>query len=137
VMFSADGRRLYTTTGRASPAGSETRAWRLDSWESDHALALNRVSSSPASLVVAPDGTVAVTFTMNDVRLLDPATLAELATLTPPEPGLIIGINFSPDGNTLATAFTGTVHLWDLRRLREELAGAGLDSDTPASPKHH
>jgi WD40 repeat protein/tRNA A-37 threonylcarbamoyl transferase component Bud32 len=132
--FSFDGRLLYTSTGRNSPRGSECRIWRIDSWEPAAALPLNRVSSSPGHLAVASDGLLAVAYTMNDVRLLDPQTLAEVATLADPEPGLIAGFWFSPDGSMLAVTQGGGIHLWDLRVLRAELAQLGLDWDRAPYP---
>jgi WD40 repeat protein len=134
VAFAADGRRLYTTTGRLSPRGAECRSWWVGSWEPDKALSLKRASHSPARLNVAPDGTVAVVSTMSDVGLLDPETLEELATLSSPEPGSLQGVDFSPDGKTLAAPVSGAVHLWNLPRLREELAQLGLDWSISQSP---
>jgi hypothetical protein len=106
----------------------------MDSWEPAAALPLNRVSSSPAGLAVAPDGLLAVAYTMNDVRLLDPQTLAEVATLADPEPGLVAGFWFSPNGSMLAVTQGGGIHLWDLRVLRAELAQLGLDWDRAPYP---
>jgi WD40 repeat protein len=127
VAFSADGRRLYTGTGRLSPTGAECCAWRVGSWEVERRLPLSRPSSSPAEVETSADGTLAVAFTANDVRLLDPETLGEIATLTTPAPELVVRMRFSPDGGTLATSADGGLHLWDLRRLRQELTALGLD----------
>jgi serine/threonine protein kinase/WD40 repeat protein len=127
MAFGADGRRLYTVTGRLSPRGAECRSWLVDSWEPDRALPLKRTSHAPGQLNVAADGMVAVVFTMGDVRLLEPETLAELTTLSAPEPGLLQGVKFSPEGTTLLTSASGAIQLWHLRRLRQELARLGLD----------
>jgi WD40 repeat protein len=133
VVFSPNGRWLYTTTGRASPGGAELRAWRTGAWESGPGLALDRTSSAPTGLAVSPDGrTVAVSVAQDGVRLLDAETFAEIGTLTAPETGLVGLIQFSPDGSTLAVGASQFIHLWDLRRLRRELATVGLDWD--ASP---
>jgi WD40 repeat protein len=129
--FSRDGRRLYTTTGRMSPDAAECRSWSTATWETERVVPLNRITSSPALLWVAADGTVAVTFNMNDVRLLDPETLAEYATLVAPEPGMRFTIAFSPDSSTLATSARGAVQLWNLRRLHQELAELDLDWHGP------
>jgi WD40 repeat protein len=132
--FSGDGRLMYTTTSRTSPRGSELRSWRIDLWKAAGAVVLNRSSSSPAPVVRAPDGLLGLAYTMTDVRLLDPASLAEVATLAAPDAGLIPVLQFSPDGTELAVAQDGFVYLWDLRRLRAELAGLGLDWDRPPFP---
>src|SRR5262249_57903541 len=112
VAFSPDGRRLYTATGRLAPGGAECVAWRRGSWQPERRLALQRSSGAPTALAVAPDRTVAVAFTLNDVRLLDPDTFEELATLTSPQPQTVSGMRFSPHGGTLAIATGGPVHLW-------------------------
>jgi WD40 repeat protein/predicted Ser/Thr protein kinase len=134
VAFSPDGRSLYTATGRISPDGAMCSAWRVGSWERVRTLPLDRSGSSPPAIHTAPDGLVAVAFTMDDMRLLDPDTFAEIATLTTPEPQLVISARFSPDGSMLATTASGSLRLWDLRRLRAELAGLGLDWDRPPYP---
>jgi hypothetical protein len=40
----------------------------------------------------------------------------------------------SPDGNRLAVSGPNVVHLWDLRRIREQLAKLGLNWDAPPYP---
>jgi serine/threonine protein kinase/WD40 repeat protein len=135
VSFSADNRRLYATTGRLSPQGAECRSWWVGSWESDRAVPLKRTSHAPASLAVAADGTVAVVST-NNVSLLNPETLEEVTTICAPEPGWLQG--FSPDSTKLVCSANGTVQLWDLRRLRHELAALGLDWNSASlPPKDH
>jgi serine/threonine protein kinase/WD40 repeat protein len=134
MAFAADGRRLYTTTGRLSPRGAECRSWWVGSWESDRAAPLERASHSPAELGVAPDGTVAVVFTTSDVRLLDPETLAEVMTLSAPRPEVLQGVQISPDRTTLVASASGTLHLWNLRRLHRELVKLELDSTTGLQP---
>jgi eukaryotic-like serine/threonine-protein kinase len=134
AVFSADGRRLFTTTARLSPRGSECRAWRVDGFEPAADLVLNQSSSSPAPLSVGSDGTVAVAYTIDDARLLEPDTLQQIATLSAPDPRLIPVLGFTPDAGMLAVSSAGTVDLWDLRRLRAELAQLGLDWDRPPYP---
>ncbi len=134
AVFSADGSRLFTTTGRLSPRGSECRAWRLDDFAPEADLVLNQSSSSPAPMSVGSDGVVAVGFTIDDARLLEPDGLAQIATLSAPDPRLIPIMEFSPDASMLAVSSAGTVDLWDLRRLRDELAQMGLDWERPPYP---
>jgi hypothetical protein len=64
--------------------------------------------------------------------LLDARTGAELATLEPPQPLNVKKLEFSTDGNFLAVTCTrrGTL-LWDLKKLRMELAELHLDWITP------
>jgi len=135
VTFSPDSRWLYTATSRIAPGGPEVCAWRVDTWEAGHSLALDRSSSSPAGLAASPDGkAVAVSVSQDGVRLLDALSFAEIGTLTAPETGLFGNIRFSPDSSILALGASHLVHLWDLRRLRHELAEVRLDWDAPAYP---
>jgi WD40 repeat protein len=73
----------------------------------------------------SPDGRMlAVLHTSTEVRLLDPATCREFARL----PSLGSPLCFSRDGGTLVTdAGSGTLQIWDLKRIREQLAAMGLD----------
>jgi hypothetical protein len=73
---------------------------------------------------------VAVGYGMSEVRLLRLETLEEIATLTAPEPGLILGLAFSPDGRQLFATVSNTVHAWDLHALRRALRDIGLDWET-------
>jgi WD40 repeat protein len=138
MTFAADGRRLYTTTGRLSPSGAECRSWPVDSWEADRAVPLQRASHAPAGLSVASDGTLAVIATTSDVRLMVPETLEEIMTLSAPRPEVLQGAVFSPDCTTLVTSASGIVQMWNLQRLHRELAELGLDpglgSRSPSSP---
>jgi WD40 repeat protein len=133
MHFSPDSRWLFTTTGRLSRRGAECRAWRVGTWEPARSLPLTRTASAPAPVVVSPDGRVlAVAGTQTEVRLLDPETFAEIGTLAGPDPGYIASLNVSADSSTLAAASAHAVHLWDLRRLGEELSKLGLGEGWPA-----
>jgi serine/threonine protein kinase/WD40 repeat protein len=130
--FSPDGRWLVTGTGRLTSPEGECCLWRTDTWEPVRRLPLHRSSSSPAPLVVSPDGTmVAVAYSMSEVRLLHLETLEEIATLTAPEPGLIVTLGFGPDGRQLFVTVGKTVHAWDLHALRRGLRDVGLDWEMP------
>lgn len=66
------------------------------------------------------------------LKLYDPATGEERATLTPPTPARATGLGFSPDGGQLVVS-TGTAvtYLWDLRLIRRQLREMSLDWDPP------
>jgi WD40 repeat protein len=132
VAFSHDGRRLYTTTGRLGRRGVELCAWRVGPWEMIHAVPLSRIISAPPGLAAAADGTVAVAWSMHEVRLLEPETFTEMVTLAAPGPDLMLVIAFSGDGRTLGTTSSGTLHLWDLPALRRGLRAIDLDWEPPA-----
>jgi serine/threonine protein kinase/WD40 repeat protein len=135
VAFSPDGRWLYTMTGRLSRRGPECCAWRVGTWELDHALSLDRTASVPPAFAATADGrAVAVAYTQNELRLLDAATFTPFATLAPPQPGPIVCMQIAQDGSHLAAAVGPDIHLWDLRRLRQELVELGMDWDLPPLP---
>jgi serine/threonine protein kinase/WD40 repeat protein len=126
--FSPDSRWLVTTTGRLTVPGGECCLWRTGSWEKVLSRPLGRNTSSPASLYVSPDGaSVAVDYDQKDIKLLTLETLEEIATLTSPEPGIILGMGFSPDGRYLGVMRNNTVNLWDLQALRRGLAAIEMD----------
>jgi hypothetical protein len=68
-------------------------------------------------------------------KLIYPRTEKELATLEPPRDVGSVGWRFSPDGTRLVIG-TGnhTMHLWDMREIRRELAELGMDWDQPPYP---
>jgi WD40 repeat protein len=128
LAFSPDGHWLVTSTR------DEYHFWVAGSWEPGHTISSVRGLSNP--LAFTPDGSLlAITSNYRSVRLVDPATGGEFATLTAPEPQGISWLCFSPDGTRLAAATAAhVVHLWDLRRIRQQLAGMNLDWDLPAYP---
>jgi WD40 repeat protein len=100
-----------------------------------------RLPREPRSLcstaAFTPDGRLlAVVQGRNRVHLHDAATLRHLATLeTPAGPASLTGLSLSPDGTRLAAATDyNVVALWDLRRLRQELAALDLDWAMPPYP---
>jgi WD40 repeat protein len=128
--FSPDSRWLVTTTGRLTVPGGECSLWRTGSWEKVRGRPLSRNTSSPGSLNISPDGAlVAVDYDQKDIKLLVLEALEEIATLTSPEPGIILGMDFSPDGRYLGVARNNTVNLWDVQALRRALAAIDLDWD--------
>jgi WD40 repeat protein len=67
------------------------------------------------------------------VRLVEPETGREIATV---DAGTGSSGNFhclalSPDGTYLAAGRDHVIHLWDLRRIRQQLSVRGLDWDWP------
>jgi serine/threonine protein kinase/WD40 repeat protein/tetratricopeptide (TPR) repeat protein len=70
------------------------------------------------------------------IRLVLPDTDQEIARLVSPEPGGLGPSGFSPDGTLLLAtgAETGDLYVFDLRRIRTQLAELDLDWDLPAYP---
>ena len=66
-------------------------------------------------------------------RLVELSTGRELAQLEDPEQNTGPAV-FTPDGAKLIVAATNGLRVWDLRRIRIELAKLGLDWDAPPLP---
>jgi WD40 repeat protein/tRNA A-37 threonylcarbamoyl transferase component Bud32 len=123
VAFSPQSRWLVT----GSP--QEYRFWKVGSWEKAHAVPREHAGDMYGSMVFSPDGrTLALVRGRNsDLRLVEANTGREWATLEAGEPHC-----FSPRGNWLVTSEAdGLLRLWDLRRIRQQLAALNLDWETP------
>jgi Tfp pilus assembly protein PilF len=90
----------------------------------------------PGPLAFSKDGRMlAIAHSGQNVRLIDPDSAKEIATLSAPDPQIIMDLCFNEDGSLLAAA-TGhqQIQLWDLREIRRQLATMGLDWDLPPYP---
>lgn len=128
AMFTPDGKWLVTGTPTAY------QFWKVGTWERGlHISRPGRNNTGP--MAFSADGRMMACMPEPlTVRLLDPNTGAELATLAPPTPTSVEDLCFSPDGTKLAVS-TGTaaVYLWDLRLIRRQLREMNLDWDPPLS----
>ncbi len=127
VGFSNDGSWLWIGTG------TEYRRWRVGSWQPDLRIAREGAGTTPGPMAFTRDGTMmAIAHLRTVVRLVDPDTGRQLATLEPPEPRELRCLCFSSDGTHLAAVSKHGVQLWDLERIRRGLAAMGLDWQPPA-----
>jgi WD40 repeat protein len=133
--FSPDGHWLVLG------AGGEYQVREVGTWRLSYRI--RRDSSELLGPVAfARDGSMmAIVSATSQIRLIDPRTFRDLATLTSPEssssePQRIVALAFSPDGTHLAAACwtPNAVQLWDLRLIRRQLAVMGLDWDLPPYP---
>jgi WD40 repeat protein len=122
--FSPDGRSLAVDTGRGT-----IQIWDVGTWRAG----LEFQGIHPC---YSPDRAILAVARGHSIRLLDPASGRELATLEHPNLIQPRDMVFSPDGRRIAvTDNTDAIHVWDLRPIRTQLAGLGLDWDrTPVSP---
>jgi len=131
VRFSPDGRWLATS----SSSGGGGRLWAVDSWQAGP-----HIGGGLPAFFTSPDGKIkllAVGTGQGIVRLVNPDTGREYARLEDPNQDRVhSGLTFSPDGSQLVTttADSHSIHVWDLRAIRKELANMELDWDLPAYP---
>ncbi|MCX6927091.1 MAG: WD40 repeat domain-containing protein [Verrucomicrobia bacterium] len=130
AAFTPDDRLLITGSS------DDYVAWDTQSWKPVWKLPRPSSVSVQARVALTRDGAVgALTLSAQVIRLFDPATGRELASLEAPEAQTIDWLAFSPDGGELAaTTQAGTVHLWNLRLIRQELSLMKLDWAAPALP---
>jgi hypothetical protein len=123
AAFSPDGRWL----GHSNDSG--VRLWRIETWEEGP-----RLADPGAGLTFAPDSSlIAVGGEPGVVRLCVTETGRELARLEVPDATRLSPLFFSHDGSYLFAFGTEdrAFHVWDLRRIRAELAKLDLDWDAP------
>jgi serine/threonine protein kinase/WD40 repeat protein len=122
LAFSPDGAWLVTGTA------AEYCFWEVRTWQP--AFRISRMDASfPGCLAFTRDGkTLALSLSDRAVQLFDVVSRSQLATLTPPEPQMILWLTFDRAGERLAVATQNNfIQLWDLRRIRAQLATIGLD----------
>ncbi len=128
VAFSADGRWM------ACAADDTTTVWRTRDWTLAHRIQHARDAPGRYRVAFSPDSRLlADTISDQATQLLVVETAEVLGTLSTDR--LLTSLGFSPDGAQLAVTFeSGYFQLWDLRHLRQQLAGMGLDWPGPALP---
>jgi WD40 repeat protein len=130
VAFSPAGQWLVTGTGK------KYRFWRVGTWEAGLDIPHPHLSRF-VPLAISPCGKMlAVAKSPRLVQLLDTATGDPLATLESQYPITLFWLAFGPDGNQLAAvSLNHAIQVWDLQRIRQQLAAMGLDwAEPPNSP---
>jgi serine/threonine protein kinase/WD40 repeat protein len=131
ATFSPDGRWLVIGTR------SEFVFLEVGSWKPQARLQREPRSLYSSVAFTHDGGLLALVQGRNRIELHDAATLPprHLATLEIPGPAGVWGLSLSPDGTRLAaTTDYNVIALWDLRRLRQNLAALGLDWEAEAYP---
>jgi tetratricopeptide (TPR) repeat protein len=115
--FSSDGCWLLTDN-------DGSRAYAVGTWEPGPRLGPGRPWD------VTSDGLVVLGLTDGIYRLVELATGREVARLEDPEHNRGAAV-FTPDGTRLVVGAKDGLRVWDLRRIRVELAKLDLDWDWP------
>ena len=129
VRFTPDGKWLVTGEK------GKYRFWEVGKWRAG--LSIERPSRVLTGWIAfAPDGKLAaMAHTQRLIKLVDPTSGREIASLPAPKRDLITQLCFSPDGSQLAVATENSmIQLWDLRLIREQLREMDLDWDLPPYP---
>jgi serine/threonine protein kinase/WD40 repeat protein len=133
----------HKTTGAFSPdnqwlvtGGDECRFWEVGTWRQGRVIERAAGLGNTGPRAFSPDGSIlAIAYEAPVVRLVEPRSGRELATLAAPEARRYRWLCFSPDGCRLAGVTENAVQLWDLRLIRRELTDLGLDWDLPPYPE--
>jgi serine/threonine protein kinase len=122
LAFSPDGKRLATGGGGSSRPG-QFQIWDVPAGKP---LVTRRAQPGVRAVAYSPDGqTLATGHWGGDIRLRDPLTGQERATLTGHTRG-VNGLAFSTDGTLLASAgLDSRVKLWDVKAARERPESLG------------
>jgi serine/threonine protein kinase/WD40 repeat protein len=128
VGFSPDGKWLATNRG----------LWAVGSWqgvrrigECSGVFAFSPGLKSPSGKLLAVETGYGV------VRLVNPDTGHEYARLEDPDQDRAFDLSINADGTQLVVSNNDdsrSIHVWDLRAIREQLAKMGLDWDLPPYP---
>ena len=125
ATFSPDGKWLSSVAGGI-------RLWKVGTWEEGPKIGGGEGAAfSPVDAAI-----LAVESGAGSIRLLDPNTGSEYARLEDPNQDRARHITFSPDGTQLIATNddSRSIHVWDLRLIRTQLAKLDLDWDLPAYP---
>ena len=124
VLFGPQGRWLVTGTSE------EYLLWTTTGWDSFMRIHRPpRFSNLPGLMAFNDSGTLlAVILDNRTVGVFDPSRRRQILRLQLPDPQGFSEIRFSGDGSRLGVATTAhRIHVWNIRRILEELQPLGLD----------
>ncbi len=125
IAFSPAGNWLVTSSDE------EYRFWDCSSWKYRYSIQRSDAGELRGSVAFTRDDRLAaISWSRQSLRLIDPLSGHELATVEMPDPQVILWSSFSPDGSQLlVSGRTPVIYLWNLRLIRPQLASLNLDWD--------
>ena len=124
----------WASPGTTLPSAEEYRFWKVGAWQAGLAIPRDRAGDMPGDMAFAPDGRMLALLRGRNtgVTLVSFPEGKELASLDTGRP-----LAFSPDGGQLLTTGESSrgLLLWDLRRIRQQLAALQLSWDSPVPVK--
>jgi WD40 repeat protein len=123
--FSPDNRWLVVGSTE------EYQFWEVGSWTKAHRIPRGASLNAPGLAAFTADGKVmASAHSVSLIKLVETDSGRELAALDPPKFEHVADLAISADGSWLAVSSNARgVRVWDLRRIRQQLAAMNLDWD--------
>ena len=139
LPFGATAQVAFSPDGKWLVAGdhAEYRFWRVGSWSPGHSISRRDAGNWSGIIAFSADAKMlAIADRANRVRLVDPQTGHEWATLEAPDTSSIGRLRFNSDGSQLAVQSSANyvIQFWDMRSIRRQLAPMKLDWDAPPLP---
>jgi WD40 repeat protein len=138
LSVAASGLLCFSPDGRHLMVGDKAAYWLCDTgrWETKYSIEKPRKSVS-GRMSFSPDGSIVAIAADHDmVKLIEVSSDRELASIQSNEACETVALDFSPDGRHLAIACgSGPIQIWDLQRVRKQLAALGLDWGQPTPPR--
>jgi len=136
IGFSQDSHWLISSTVSEDETARAYHFWCVGTWEPGRRIVQERSATAWNRPAFTRDGRLmALGIAPDQVLLADATSGRELARLTTSQPVTPAPMVFSPDGTKLVAGTNqNTALVWDLRRIREQLAPMGLDWDAPPYP---
>jgi len=130
VAFSPDNRWLVFATAQ------EYITYQVNSWQPGPRWPRDYAGYNQCAPAFAAGGKIAaIAYSSREIKLLEPDSGRELATLAAPVPEQLTSLCFTADGGWLAAGTdSGVIQLWDLHRIRQQLRAMRLDWGPPAQP---
>jgi WD40 repeat protein len=137
AVFSPNGKWLVTG------APDHYHVWEVGSWAKpvQELLGYHGIDGLVGALTFSPDGSMlAIARSSSEVELVDAndgwKTIVKL--ISPDDHVIMSGLKFSADGRRLAVVTDAhLIYIWELRKIREQLAKIDLDWLPSSYPKSH